>query len=118
MIWSADTQILAIELGLGITIVSAGGRTTVPERVREMLGLESTAQRKGKILWAQEGNEIVVRKGTPQSSFRKTLMTSNGRAAIPKHIRKALKLKPTLRGEERIVWLQKGDKVVVRKGRP
>lgn len=99
-------------------MVSPGGRTTVPGRVRELLKLEFTAHKKEKILWTQEGDEVVVQKGTPQSSFRKTLLGSNGKAAIPKHIQSFLKLKPALHREERVAWIQIGDRVVVRKGTP
>ena len=104
------------ELALGITILSSGGRTTVPRQVMEVLKLRYTPQKREKILWTQEGDEVVVSKGTPQSSFRKTILSRGGRAAVPKHIREVLKLKSTLHEEERMLWIRKGDEIVVRKG--
>jgi bifunctional DNA-binding transcriptional regulator/antitoxin component of YhaV-PrlF toxin-antitoxin module len=109
---------LANELVLGITIVGPRGTTTVPGRVRESLGLEPTLGKRVKILWTEEGGEIVVSKGTPQSSFRKSLLRRDGRAAIPKHIRNALDLKPSRTGVDKVVWMRKGDEVIVRKGTP
>jgi bifunctional DNA-binding transcriptional regulator/antitoxin component of YhaV-PrlF toxin-antitoxin module len=109
---------LADELLLGITILGRGGRTNVPKRVREVLKLKPTPHKKEKMLWAQEGDEVVVRKGTPQSSFRKTILSIDGKAAVPKHIREALELKSTLHWEERMTWIRKGDEVIVRKGTP
>lgn len=81
-----------------------------------MLKLKPTTDRKEKILWTLEGDEIVVSKGTPQSSFRKTVLRRGGRAAVPKHIIEALKLKSTPQNQERLLWLEKDDKIVVRKG--
>ncbi len=107
---------MTIELPLGITILSAGGRTTVPKQVREVLKLNSTLHREDKILWTQEGSEVIVSKGTPQSSFKKTMLSRSGKAAIPKHIREFLELKSTLHREDRVIWLQKGDVIIVRKG--
>jgi bifunctional DNA-binding transcriptional regulator/antitoxin component of YhaV-PrlF toxin-antitoxin module len=101
---------------LGITILSRGGTTTVPKQVRKVLKLKPTQHKKEKVLWTQEGDDIVVRKGTPQSSFRKTMLRRSGRAAVPEHIRKAMELKSTLRKEERILWIRKGNEVIVRKG--
>ena len=103
------------EVLLGITILNAGGRTTVPPKVREALDLESTPDRKEKILWTQVRDNIVVTKGTPESSFKKTLLSASGMAAIPKHARKFLKLKSTLHKEDSVLWLQKGDEIIVRK---
>jgi bifunctional DNA-binding transcriptional regulator/antitoxin component of YhaV-PrlF toxin-antitoxin module len=103
------------EVLLGISILSAGGRTTVPLKVREALDLESTPDRKVKILWTQMRDRIVVMKGTPESSFKKTLLNAGGRAAIPKHVREFLKLKSTLHKEDSVLWLQKGDEIVVEK---
>lgn len=80
--------------------------------------LKSTLHKKEKILWTQEGDEIVVRKGTPLSSFRKTLLSTEGRAAVPKHIQDILKLKCAHHREDRVIWLRKGDAVLVRKGTP
>ena len=101
---------------LGITILSRGGTTTVPKQVREVLKLKPALHKKEKLLWTQERDEIVVRKGTPQSSFRKTMLRRGGRTAVPKHIREVLKLKSTLHKEERMLWIRKGDEIIVRKG--
>ncbi len=104
------------ELLLGITVLTQGGTTTVPIRVQELLKLKPTPDKKEKILWTEEGDEIVVSKGTPQSSFRKTMFRRGGRAAVPKHIKKALKLKSKLHNEDKVLWLQKRNQVIVRKG--
>jgi len=109
---------LTNEFLLGITTLSSGGRTTVPKQVMEVLRLRYTAQKREKLLWLQEGDEIVVRKGTLQSSFRKTIISRDGTAAVPKHIREVLKLKSTLHNEERVIWIQKGDEIILRKGTP
>ena len=106
------------ELLLATTTLSIGGRTTVPKQVMEVLKLRYTPQKREKLLWLQEGDEIVVRKGTLQSSFRKTILSRDGTAAVPRHIREVLKLKSTLHKEERLMWIQKGDEIVVRKGKP
>ncbi len=103
---------------LGITILSASRRTTVPRRVMEALNLRPAPDRIEKILWTLDGPEVIVEKGTPQSDFKKTKLGVNGRAAVPKHVREALKLKSTLQREERMIWIRKGDKIVVRKGEP
>ncbi len=84
----------------------------------EVLKLRYTPQKREKILWIQEGDEVVVSKGTLQSSFRKTILSRGGTAAVPKHIMEALKLRPTLHKEERMIWIQKGDEIIVRKGAP
>jgi bifunctional DNA-binding transcriptional regulator/antitoxin component of YhaV-PrlF toxin-antitoxin module len=109
---------LTDELPLGITILSMSGTTTVPRQVREVLKLEPTLRKREKILWTQEGDEIIVSKGTPQSSYKKTMLRRGGRTAVPKHVREALKLKSTLNKEERMTWIRKGDRVIVRKGTP
>lgn len=106
------------ELPLGITLLSSGGRTTVPRQVIEVLKLRYTPQKREKILWIQDGDEVVVSKGTPQSSFRKTILSRGGRAAVPKFVREALKLKSTLHREERVIWIQKGEEIIVRKWTP
>jgi bifunctional DNA-binding transcriptional regulator/antitoxin component of YhaV-PrlF toxin-antitoxin module len=108
---------LADEL-LGVTALSKGGRTNVPKRVRDTMNLKPTLQKREKLLWTQEGDEITVSKGTPQSSFRKTILSRDGTAAFPRHIREALKLESTPSKEERVLWVRKGGKVVVRKGTP
>jgi bifunctional DNA-binding transcriptional regulator/antitoxin component of YhaV-PrlF toxin-antitoxin module len=109
---------LTNEFLLEITTLSSGGRTTVPKQVMQVLKLRYTPQKREKLLWLQEGEEIVVRKGTLQSSFRKTILSRDGTAAVPKHIREVLKLKSTLHKEERVMWIQKGDEIIVRKGTP
>jgi bifunctional DNA-binding transcriptional regulator/antitoxin component of YhaV-PrlF toxin-antitoxin module len=101
-----------------MTTLSKGRRTTVPKRVVEALGLRPTPDKKEKLLWTLEGGEIVVTKGTPQSSFKKTKLATDGTAAVPKHVREFLKLESTLHKEETMIWVQKGDWIVVRKGIP
>jgi hypothetical protein len=107
---------MPVELLLGVTVLAQGGTTTVPMRVQELLRMMPTPDRREKILWTEEGDEIVVSKGTPQSSFRKTMLRRGGRAAVPKHIMKALKLKSMLHNEDKVLWLQRGNQVIVRKG--
>jgi hypothetical protein len=107
---------IPVELLLGVTVLTQGGTTTVPVRVQELLTMKSTPGRREKILWTEEGDEIVVSKGTPQSSFRKTMLREGGKAAVPKHIMKAMKLKSKLHNEDKVLWLQKGNQIIVRKG--
>ncbi len=107
---------IPVELLLGVTVLTQGGTTTVPMRVQELLRLGPTPDSREKILWTEEGDEIVVSKGTPHSSFRKTMLRIGGRAAVLKHIMKALKLRSKLHDEDKVLWLQKGNQVVVRKG--
>ncbi len=109
---------LTDELRLGTTILSSGGRTTVPRQVMEVLKLRYTPQKREKLLWIQEGDVIVVSKGTLQSSFRKTILSRDGTAAVPRHIREVLKLSTTLHKEEKVIWIQRGNKIIVRKGPP
>lgn len=90
----------------------------VPSKAMELLKLRYTPQRRQKILWTQEGGDVVVKKGTLQSSFRKTILGRGGKTAIPKHIREALKLKIAPEEEERLVWMKRGDDIIVRKGTP
>ena len=106
------------EVHLETTVLSRGKRTTVPERVKEFLKLRFTPGKLTKLLWTQEGEEIVVTRGTPQSSFMKTLLSRDGTAAVPKHVIEALKLKWTSDKEQRIVWIERGRKIIVRKGTP
>ena len=106
------------ELLLGITTLSAGGTTAVPRQVMELLKLKLTLERREKILWTQEGDEVIVTKGTPRSSYEKTMLRRGGRTAIPRHIRKVLKLRTTLQREERIAWIRRGNEIVVRKAPP
>jgi len=106
------------ELPLGITVVSGGGRTVIPERVLELLNLRYAPQSRQKLLWTQEGSDVVVKKGTMDSSFRKTILSKGGKTAVPKHIRKILKLKATPEDGERMIWVQRGKDIIVRKGTP
>ncbi|HVP23345.1 MAG TPA: hypothetical protein VMS77_05480 [Conexivisphaerales archaeon] len=106
------------ELVLGTTILGRSGRTTIPKEVMELLDLRYAPQKREKLLWTQKGDEVVVTKGTPASSYQKTILSRGGRAAVPRHIRKALKLDSILYGEEGIIWIRKGDEVIVRKGSP
>lgn len=106
------------ERPLGITILSAGGRTTVPRQVREALKLKPEPHERVKLLWTREGNEVIVSKGTLQSSYKKTILSRSGRAAVPKHVREVLKLESTPHKEERMIWVQKGNEIIVRKGMP
>ncbi len=103
---------MADELPLGISVLT-GGRTTIPEEVMEFLDLRYSPKGRQKLLWLQEGTDVIVKKGTLQSSFRKTILTRGGKAAVPKHIREALELSYTSDGEERILWNRRGDDVVV-----
>jgi len=109
---------LADELVLGITALNSGGRTIVPSKVMELLRLRYTPQRRQKLLWIQEDGDVVVEKGTLQSSFRKTILSRGGKTAIPKHVRAVLKLKSTPDGEERLIWIQRGGDIIVRRGTP
>ena len=109
---------LTNDLPLAITILSRGGTTAVPKQVMKVLKLRGTPGKREKLLWTQMGDEIIVAKGTPQSSFRKTMLRRGGRAAVPRHIMEALKLRPNLHNEERLLWLQKGNEIIVRKGKP
>jgi hypothetical protein len=83
---------------LGATVLVAigghGGRTTIPKQVMEALKLHYSSQKREKLLWTQEGEEVIVTKGTPQSDFRKTILSRGDTAAVPKHICEALKLMP------------------------
>lgn len=103
-------------LDLGTTILSPGGRTVIPDRVMEVLRLEPALNETQKVLWTEADGEVVVSKGTPQSSFRKTLVSRDGMAAVPKHIRKALGLETGEGRQDSLVWMRRGDEVVVRKG--
>jgi bifunctional DNA-binding transcriptional regulator/antitoxin component of YhaV-PrlF toxin-antitoxin module len=103
---------------LGTTILSRGGRTTVPKEVMEILHLRFDPQRREKLLWTQKGDEVTVSRGTPESSFRKSILSEGGIAAVPKHIREALKLESTPQREDRVVWIRKGQDIIVRKATP
>jgi hypothetical protein len=81
----------------------------------DLLNLRYALQSRQKLLWMEEGGDVVVKKGTQQSSFRKTILTRGGKTAIPKHIREALKMKSTREGDERVIWIQREKGVIVRK---
>jgi len=72
---------------LGITALASGGRTIVPDQVMELLKLRYTLQGWQKPPWIQEGGYVVVKRGTLQSGFRKTILSRWGKTAIPKHVR-------------------------------
>jgi hypothetical protein len=55
---------LTEELLLGITILSAGGTTTVPLQVRKVLKLDPAQNKREKVLWTLQGVEAMVTKGT------------------------------------------------------
>jgi len=101
-----------------MTILNKGRRTIVPKWVMDVLELKPTPDKKEKLLWTLEGGEIVVTKGTQQSSFKKTKVTLDGTAAVPKHVREFLKLKSTPSKEETMMWIREGDRVIVRRGNP
>jgi hypothetical protein len=104
------------ERTIGITVLSAGGRTTIPKQVMGILKLSYSPHKREKLLWVQKGDEIVVSKGTLQSSFRKTILSKDGTAAIPKHIIEVLRLRTSLHKDQKVIWIQKGDEIIVRKG--
>lgn len=106
---------LARGLLLGKTILNRGGTTNIPENVMEALSLKPKSGERSKLLWTPAVNEVIVTKGTPQSDWRKTMVRTNGTAAIPKHIQQALKLKITSNGDEKLLWIRKGDRVVVKR---
>jgi hypothetical protein len=107
---------LARDFLLAETILNRGGTTQVPEKVMEALGLKPKPGERSKLLWTPAGDDVIVTKGTPQSDWRKTMLRKNGTAAIPKHIQKALTLRITSHGEERLLWIRSGDQIVIRKG--
>jgi hypothetical protein len=108
---------LARDLVLAETILNRGGTTQVPEQVMEALGLKQKPGERSKLLWTPGGDDMIVTKGTPSSDWRKTMLRKNGTAAIPRHIQQALKLKITPHGVERLLWIRKGDQIIIRKGR-
>jgi len=83
----------------------------------EALGLNPKPGERSKLLWTPAEDKVIVTKGTPQSDWRKTMLRKNGTAAVPRHIRQALTLRSTPYGEERLLWIRKGDQVVVKKAR-
>jgi len=108
---------LARDFVLAETILKRGGTTQVPEKVMEALGLKPKPGERSKLLWTPAGDEVIVTKGTPQSDWRKTMLRKNGTAAIPRHIQKALTLRIIPHSEERLLWIGKGNQIVIRKGK-
>ncbi len=108
---------MARDFVLAETILKRGGTTQVPEKVMEALGLKPKPGERSKLLWTPAGDEVIVSKGTPQSDWRKTMLRKNGTAAIPRHIQKALTLRIIPHSEERLLWIGKGNQIVIRKGK-
>jgi hypothetical protein len=108
---------LARDLLIAETILNRGGTTQVPEKVMEALGLKPKPGERSKLLWTPAGDDVIVTKGTPQSDWRKTMLRKNGTAAIPRHIQQALTLRITSHGDETLLWIRKGNQIVIRKGR-
>src|SRR3989441_12671529 len=102
---------------LAETILNRGGTTQVPEKVMEVLGRKPKPGGRSKLLWTPAGDGVIVTKGTPQSDWRKTMLRKNGTAAIPRHIQKALTLRIIPHSEEKLLWISRGNQIVVRKGR-
>src|SRR5713101_937280 len=100
---------------LSDTILNRGGTTQVPEKVTEALGLKPKPGERSKLLWTPAGDEVIVTKGTPQSDWRKTMLRKNGTAAIPRHIQKALTLRNSSHSEEKLIWIRRGNQIVIRK---
>ena len=108
---------MARDFVLAETILKRGGTTQVPEKVMEALGLKPKPGERSKLLWTPAGDEVIVSKGTPQSDWRKTMLRKSGTAAIPRHIQKALTLRIIPHSEERLLWIGKGNQIVIRKGK-
>ena len=106
---------MARDLLLAETILNRGGTTQVPEKVIEALGLKPKPDERSKLLWTTAGDEVIVTKGTPQSDWRKTMLRKNGTAAIPRHIQKALTLRNSSHSEEKLIWMRRGNQIVIRK---
>jgi translation initiation factor IF-1 len=102
------------EFLLGETVLNRGGTTNVPEKVVKALSLKPKSGERSKLLWTLDGDRVIVTKGTPQSDWRKTMLRKNGTAAIPRHIQQALNLKITSHSGARVLWIRKGDQIVVR----
>jgi hypothetical protein len=111
-------QALVIELILGETILNKGGTVNIPEKVIETLSLRPMPGERSKLLWTPARDEIIVTKGTPQSDWRKSMFRKNGTAAIPRHIQQALRLRVASKNGERVLWILKGDQVIIRKRTP
>src|SRR5712692_323221 len=106
---------LARDLLIAESILNRGGTTQVPEKVMEALGLKPKQSERSKLLWTPAGDEVIVTKGTPQSDWRKTMLRKNGTAAIPRHIQKALTLTNSSHSEEKLIWIRRGNQIVIRK---
>ena len=105
---------MARDVLIAETILNRGGTTQVPEKVMEALGLKPKGER-SKLLWTPAGDEVIVTKGTPQSDWRKTMLRKNGTAAIPRHIQKALTLRNSSHSEEKLIWIRRGNEIIIRK---
>ena len=106
---------MARDLLIAETILKRGGTIQVPEKVMEALGLKPKPGERSKLLWTPAGDDVIVTKGTPQSDWRKTMLRKNGTAAIPRHIQKALTLRNSSHSEEKLIWIRRGNQVVIRK---
>jgi hypothetical protein len=106
---------LARDFVLAESILNRGGTTQVPEKVIEALGLKPKPGERSKLLWTPAGDDVIVTKGTPQSDWRKTMLRKNGTASIPRHIQKALTLRNRSHSEEKLIWIRKGNQIVIRK---
>ena len=103
------------ELVLGETILNKVGAGKIPERVMEALALKPMPGERLKLLWTPARDEVIVTKGTPQSDWRKTMLRKNGTTTIPRHIRHVLRLRITAHGGGRVLWIQTGGQIVIRK---
>ena len=81
----------------------------------DALSLRPTPGERSKLLWTPARDEVIVTKGTNQSDWRKSMFRKNGTAAIPRHIQQALKLRIASKNAERVLWILKGDLIVIRK---
>ena len=104
------------ELIIGETILNKGDTVKVPEKVIEAVGLKPMQGERSKLLWTLTRDEVIVTEGTPQSDWRKSMFRKNGTAAIPRHIQQALKLRMASKTGDKVLWILKGNQVVIRKG--
>jgi len=81
----------------------------------QALGLKPKPGERSKLLWTPAGDDVIVTKGTPQSDWRKTMLRKNGTAAIPRHVQQALKLRKGSHSAEKLIWIRRGDQIVIRK---
>ena len=108
---------MARERLLGETNLSKGGTIEVPDGVMEALHLRPKPGERSKLLWTLDGDGVTVTKGSPQSDWKKTMLRRNGTAAVPRHIQRALKLGAAAGREEKVLWLWKGGRITVEKGK-